>query len=179
MALIRVDDVFVNESGQFVDFVVRLDAPVAQTVTVQTSMQNLTAQHTVDYIAASQALSFAPGELSKTVRVQLLPDTRVEGTETFRLLLSNPVNATTADQDALAFIFDDDGPAGTPTASIVDAVLDESGGAMQFLVLLSGPSASTVTLSYTPTSGTASVGTDTQGGGGVVSFAPGEVMKVI
>ncbi len=179
MALIRVDDVFVNESKQFVDFVVRLDAAVAQTVTVQTAMQNVTAQHTVDYIAANATLSFAPGEVSKTVRVELLPDTRLEGTEEFRLLLSNPVNATLADADGLAFIFDDDDPAGTPTASIVDATLDETGGAMQFLVLLSEPSASTVTLAYAPVSATATVGVDTQGGAGTVSFAPGEVMQTI
>ena len=45
-----------------------------------------------DYVAASGTLTFAPGELSKTIIVQTVDDTIGEPTETFtrKLLLLSP-----------------------------------------------------------------------------------------
>lgn len=179
MALIYVDDVFVNESALFVDFTVRLDAPSSQAIAVQYSMSNVTASTGFDYTAASGTLNFGIGEVSKTIRVELRPDSTVERTEVFRLNLANPVNATLADTSALAYIFDNDAPLGRPAVSISDATLDEGGGSMQFVVTLSRPSSSTVTVSYTPASGTATAGADFAAAGGNLTFAPGEVMKTI
>ncbi len=58
-------------------------------VTVQYSSANGTAIAPVDYSAVSGTLTFAPGENSKTVVVNLVSDSEVENTETFSVTLSN------------------------------------------------------------------------------------------
>ncbi|NDJ17348.1 Calx-beta domain-containing protein [Myxacorys almedinensis] len=49
-----------------------------------------------DYTPIAGTLTFAPGELKKTVAVNVLGDTRPEANETFQFKLSNPTNATIA-----------------------------------------------------------------------------------
>lgn len=61
-----------------------------------------------DYTAASGTLSFAPGETTKVVSVDVLGDTAVEGNETFSLTLSSPLNGTLARATAMATITNDD-----------------------------------------------------------------------
>ncbi len=77
--------------------------------------QNGTARAGSDYNPRSGTLSFAAGETSKTVTVQVRGDTRDEPNETFRLVLSNPSGATIADGSGTATIRDDDAPAGACT----------------------------------------------------------------
>jgi hypothetical protein len=62
----------------------------------------------LDYVAVSGSLTFAPGESSKTVVVGILGDIIDEGTESFDFVLSNVVNAGFADSAASARIFDND-----------------------------------------------------------------------
>jgi endoglucanase len=62
----------------------------------------------LDYVAASGSLTFAPGESSKSVVVDILGDTIDEDTESFDFVLSNVVNAGFADSVASARIFDND-----------------------------------------------------------------------
>jgi hypothetical protein len=47
-----------------------------------------------DFATVVGTLSFAPGETSKTFTVPIIDDAYSEGTETFSVVLSNPVNAT-------------------------------------------------------------------------------------
>ena len=67
-----------------------------------------------DYTATSGTLVFAPGETSKTIAVPILGDTAFEPDETFTLTLSNPVNATSAQQRRPGAITNDDAPTATP-----------------------------------------------------------------
>lgn len=66
-----------------------------------------------DYVATSGTVSFAAGETSKTIAVQILGDTVHEANETFTLNLSNPVGFEVPATTATATIVNDDtGPVG-------------------------------------------------------------------
>ena len=78
---------------------VNLSGPSAQTVTVDYTTVDGTAPGgaTVannDYLPASGTLSFAPGETTKNIVIKVNGDTKYEATERFKVVISNPVNAT-------------------------------------------------------------------------------------
>ena len=75
-------------------FTVSLAGASASTVTVNYATADGTAQAGSDYVAANGSLSFAPGETSKTITVQVNGDTTYELDETFTVNLSGAVNAT-------------------------------------------------------------------------------------
>ncbi len=73
-----------NRGGKLVSVRVVLSAPVGETVTVHYKTANGTAKAGKDYRAKSGVLTFAPGQLSKTVRVRVLGDPRDERIERSR-----------------------------------------------------------------------------------------------
>lgn len=76
-----------------VTFTVSLDIPPTNTVTVNYATANGSALAGVDYTTASGTLTFAPGQSSQTITVQILSDVQSTSNKTFTLNLSNPVNA--------------------------------------------------------------------------------------
>ena len=62
-----------------------------------------------DYESAGGTLTFAAGEVSKTITVTILDDDYREEDETFTITLSNPVNAEIPDPSATVTITNDDG----------------------------------------------------------------------
>jgi hypothetical protein len=71
-----------------------------------------------DYVFTSGTLTFAPGETTQTITVQVNGDTRFEGDETFFVNLMNALNATLAEGAGSAtgrIRNDDQAPAGTGT----------------------------------------------------------------
>jgi hypothetical protein len=107
--VISVDNIVVGEADGFADFVVRLNAPSTGAVSVNYSNSNATAANGSDYIAVSGTLTFAPGEMVKTVRVPIIDDTVAESTESFTLQLSSPSGATIGQAVSVATIVDNDG----------------------------------------------------------------------
>ena len=102
-------------------FEVTLDQAADGPVTVAYSTANGTATAGSDYTATSGTLTFAAGETSKTVHVDIGGDTASEANETFTVTLSNASGATIADATAVGTIVDDDrepdqGHAGNGTA---------------------------------------------------------------
>jgi serine protease AprX len=95
-----------------VAFVIGLARPSTRAVTVTYATVDGTATQGADYQAAAGTLSFAPGERSKTVTVQVIGDDVVEPDETFSLQLSAASNASLARAQATATITNDD--AATP-----------------------------------------------------------------
>jgi beta-lactam-binding protein with PASTA domain len=89
-------------------FTVTLSAPSSQTVTVAYSTLAGTASASADFNAASGTLTFAPGEVTKTIAIQVVGDTRRENTETLTARLSGAVNATITRVDGMGMIVDDD-----------------------------------------------------------------------
>lgn len=118
-----------------------------------------TATADADYTPESVTVEFAAGEATKTVDVPILDDSDQEGDETFTGVLSDPVNATISDGFATATILDDD----SPRISISDGTVTEGNGVAvtaRFMLVLSGPSAVPISVSYATLDSTAVAGLD-------------------
>jgi ribosomal protein L35AE/L33A len=179
---LSVDDVSVIEGTggtSNLTFTVTLAPPSASTVTVDYTTADGTATLAgADYTAASGTLTFAPGETSKTVTVTVNGDSIDEDDETLALNLSNPINATLADNSGVGTIVDDD----TSAVSIGNASVTEGNAgsvAAAFAVTLSVPNSRTVTVNYQTADGTATAGSDYTTASGTVTFAPGETAKTV
>jgi hypothetical protein len=89
-------------------FVVRLLAPSSQTTTVQYTTANGNAIAGLDYAAKSGTITFAPGQTSVSVVINVYGEQLFEPTEVFLLLLTNPTNAVLKDGVAVGTILNDD-----------------------------------------------------------------------
>jgi Calx-beta domain/PKD domain/RTX calcium-binding nonapeptide repeat (4 copies) len=162
-----------------VTFTVTLSRPSDQTITVDfASVANGTASEWSDYSPNSGTLTFAPGETSKTVYANMSGDQVVEPDETFSMVLSNPTNATLADDTGLGTIVNDDMP--WVNIGNVTAYEGKTGStAFNFSVTLSQPAFTPVSVDYFTQDGTATYGNDYAYTTGNLTFAPGEVSKTI
>jgi hypothetical protein len=109
-----IDDVFISEpqSGTSnATFTVTLSNPSQSSVSVHYATADGTAHAPDDYDSASGTLTFAPGETTKPVNVNVNADALAEGKETFAVNLSDP--------GTLASILD-----GAGQGTIVDPVLN-------------------------------------------------------
>jgi hypothetical protein len=77
-------------------------------VSVTVSTANGTAIAGSDYTTRSVAVLFAPGQITRTVSITILPDLVDEPNETFLVNLSAPSNATIADGQGVVTILDND-----------------------------------------------------------------------
>lgn len=168
-----------SEGDTLASFVVQLSAPSLNEVRVNFSHDNGTAANGSDYSYYTGTLVFAPGETLRTLPVAVLDNTTAESTELFWLDLSGPVNAIVAQRYTPALIFDNDGTTGTPAVSVSDVVVDESAQTANFSVWLSGPSTSTVTVTYASADDSARAASDYTAVAGSLSFAPGEMVKTV
>ena len=132
--------------GGALDFVISASAASVSTMQVNYQTSDGTAVSGQDYQAAQGTLTFAPGELSRTVSVSTLDDALDESTEKFTLTLSSPTNAKLAVARADSTILDNDVP---PQLSVADASGDE-GSALGFVVSLSSLSGQTAGLFKSP-----------------------------
>jgi T1SS-143 domain-containing protein len=174
---ISINDVTVNEAAGTATFTVSLSDSASSNVTVQYSTSNGTATAGSDYTArALTTLTFAPGETSKTVTVNITNDTTVESNEAFNVNLSNPSsNATIADAVGVATIVDNE-----PRISINDVTVNESAGTATFTVTLSEAATGNVTVQYATANGTATAGSDYIAAAlTTLTFAPGETSKTV
>ena len=127
-ATLSVSDVTVTEGTggtTTASFVVTLSTAAAQPVSVDFTTVDGTARSTgtfTDFVAKTERLTFAPGELTKTVAVTVQSDTRDEADESFIGRLQNAANATLLDADGTAVITDDDI---APTLSVADVAVQE------------------------------------------------------
>jgi uncharacterized repeat protein (TIGR01451 family) len=132
-----------------------------------------------DYVSASGVLSFSPGQTQQFVNVAVIGDTRVEVNETFFVNLSNPIEATLANTQALGTIINDDG---VPSISIADASVSEGDAGTNsalFTLRLSASHDQVVTVGFATVAGTAEAGIDYLSTNGVVTFAPGTTNQTI
>jgi hypothetical protein len=141
---ITIGDVAVTEGDAglvFADFIVTLNFASVQTVTVNYFTADSTATGSgSDYFSTSGVLTFAPGQLTRTIRVNVLGDTIDELNETFFVNLTSPTNATIADGVGLGTITDDDAPG----IFINDTQVIEEDSGLVFAVFQIGLTAATV-----------------------------------
>jgi uncharacterized repeat protein (TIGR01451 family)/uncharacterized delta-60 repeat protein len=79
-----------NENAPAADIVIRRTHGASGIVTVDYATSNGTATAGFDYAPQSDSVTFADGEILRTVRIPLVDDLLLEGDETVNLLLSNP-----------------------------------------------------------------------------------------
>ncbi|HBE20004.1 MAG TPA: hypothetical protein DEG17_06040 [Cyanobacteria bacterium UBA11149] len=109
----RINDVTLTEGNTGTTnatFTVSLSAASGRTTSVNFATANGSAIATSDYTATNGTLTFNPGETSKTISVAVIGDTLPEANETFSVNLSNPSNATIADNQGIGNITDNDMP---------------------------------------------------------------------
>jgi Ca2+-binding RTX toxin-like protein len=90
-----------------------------QTIRVSFRTENGTALAGSDYQAKSGLLTFAPGVVSQTISIGVIGDTLLEGSEDFRVILSNPQNSVLDQAVCVVTILDNEG-ASSQTASAAD-----------------------------------------------------------
>lgn len=108
---VSVNSVTLTEGeGGAVDatFLVSLSGPAPVDVTVDYEAADGTATAGLDYAPTAGTVTFPAGETVVTASVPVLGDEMDEATETYRLLLDNPANATIAFGEGTGTIVDDD-----------------------------------------------------------------------
>jgi len=104
-----------------ITFVIRLDAPIDKPVVVDYITKEDTAIATADYYTAAGTIIFDSGDIQKDILVDLIIDGVSENTETFRLELYNPINASLVSPFAVGSIVDHE------TQSIITATSNDGG----------------------------------------------------
>jgi hypothetical protein len=110
---ISVGDVAQKEGhtgSTLIFFPVSLSSAPTTAVTVSYTTSNGSATSGTDYTTRSGSLSFAVGQTSRQLIVQVTGDTTLETDETFNVTLSSAVGATINDGTGLATIQNDDAP---------------------------------------------------------------------
>ncbi|MBN3925282.1 Calx-beta domain-containing protein [Nostoc sp. NMS4] len=137
--------------------------------------------------AASGTLSFAVGETTKTITVDVLGDNTFELNEGITVNLSNPnltaapANSTITNSSATVNIINDDSQ---PTISISDVSVTEGNTGTttnaNFTISLSNPSSQQITVNYNTSDGTANAAdSDYNSPQGTITFNPGETSKTL
>lgn len=172
--------VFEANSGQaLANFTVSLSAASGHAISVNYATADGTAVAGVDYAAISGTLILAAGTLSKTFTVPFYGDILDEANETFFVNLSNAINTSLIDSQALATITDNDA---APSLMINDvAVIEGNSGTTNatFTVTLSAISGQAVSVNFVTTNGTALANSDYSMQSGTLIFAPGEKTRTI
>jgi hypothetical protein len=183
MPAASVNDVTVQNtaSGAVATFTISLSAPSEETTTVGYSTYGgYNNQSGNDYQSTSGTLTFAPGQTSQTVNINVIGDPYYDGTEQFWLNLLSPTNATIARGQGTATILST--LSATPTLSVSNPIITNvTSGLTQatFTVSLSEPLSDPVSIQYGTTDGTAVAGTDYQSTAGYVNFSPGQTSQTV
>ncbi|WP_137668809.1 Calx-beta domain-containing protein, partial [Sphaerospermopsis reniformis] len=172
-----------DQGTQDANFTVRLSEASTQTVTAQFATKDDTAKAGEDYEAQMGIVSFAPGELEKTISVKVTGDRLQELTENFKVNLANANNALITQGVGTGTILENDNLTPLlPSLSIGDVTVTEGDEGTQkanFAVRLSQASEQTVTAEFVTEDDTAKNSEDYEAQTGIITFAPGEVEKMI
>jgi Calx-beta domain len=168
-----------NTGSTSATFTVTLSAAYDVNVSVNYATANGTATAGSDYQAASGTLTFAPGETSKTVTVQVFGDRLGEWNETFFVNLSSPTNGVVTDGQGAGTVLDDEPRISIGTVSKAEGRKNHT-TLFTFTVKLSAAYDQAVTMSFRTADGTATTSdNDYVAKTGTLTFAPGETTKTI
>ncbi len=175
-----------GDSGQSeAMFEIRLSQPSEETITLNYTTSDVTAEAGSDYEAVTGTVTFLPGETVKSVTVNVNGDTVSEVTEQFTLVVT-PTEAIAngvSDSTGTATLLDDDAGDGTvPVVSISSAELVEGDGAynsMEFVVTLSEASDNNITIDYQTIGDSAIEGVDFSQSDGTLTIAAGDTSAIL
>ena len=160
-------------------FVVRLNAASASVVQVQYTTLDSTATSGVDYVSNSGMLTFAPGQLTDTIRVLINGDAEAEPDEYVLVQLTNAVNAIITTGHARGTIRNDDS---YPSIIITNYTVPEgntSDTTLLVKVRLNQRYPLPVSVNYATQDSTATAGSDYVSSSGTLVFTPGDTLEYI
>jgi Ca2+-binding RTX toxin-like protein len=179
---ISVSDVTIvegNNGMQTVTFTVSRTGTAPFSIDFATA--NGTASAGSDYTATSGTLTFATGQLTRTVSIIISGDVTFEANETFFLNLANATpGGVIVDSQGVATIVNDDAaqPVGAISVSDVSVLEGDSGTrSVTFTVSRTGTAAFSV--DYATADGTATGGRDYVANAGTLTFAEGQLSRTI
>lgn len=115
-----IDDVTVTEGTggsttatvtvRLVDVTGLQPRPSGRTVSVFAATNGVTAQAFTDYQIVNAIVTFAPGQIERTISVPIVTDDIAEPTETFTVSIGSPSNVVVLRPTATVTILDDDAP---------------------------------------------------------------------
>jgi hypothetical protein len=159
-----------GESGPTnAQFVVQLSHPSTETISANYATANVTANAGSDYVAASGTITFQPGELEKTISLQINGDTVEEPNERFAIFFSNLVNATLTVGTNVVTIVNDDGSYVQFAAPTFTA--NEGDGRATITVSRFGPTSAQAAVNYITVDDSRAIRCDDNSGGGGAAFA--------
>ncbi|WP_242056395.1 S-layer family protein [Nostoc sp. FACHB-152] len=151
-------------------------------VSVIVTPTNGTATASSDFISNPITVNFANGETSKTVAISVINDTVYEGNETVNLTLSNPTGGASigTQNTAILTIVDNDALPGTLAFSSANYSINEDGTANTVVTITrTGGTNGEVSVTLTPSNGTATAPDDYSNTPITVTFANGETSKTV
>jgi hypothetical protein len=181
---VSINDVSIAEGNSGTTdftFTVSLAAASGQTVSVNYTTADNTAQAGSDYQAANAMLTFVPGETSKQITVAVNGDTQVESNETFVVNLYNLINCSVGKVTGVGTIVNDDSNSSSATIQFSQGnySVQEDLGAFTITVTRSGDTSGTSSVDYQTGDGTATQKADFEYAAGTLTFAPGESSKTV
>ena len=183
-ANLSVRDVVVDEKAGTATFDLVLSKATSTNFSVAYSTTDGTAAAGTDFTAASGSVTFAAGQTSQRVTVNIVDDSTLEGNEYFHLNLGAITGSSEvliADGVGTAFIgANDQTPTAAPIISASDLIVSESDGYAEFTVRLSAPASSPITVQYAMASGSASYSSgDYESKPGILTFAVGTTTQTV
>ncbi|MFN2578170.1 MAG: Calx-beta domain-containing protein, partial [Pyrinomonadaceae bacterium] len=191
---LSINDVSIIEgdSGtKTLNFTVTLSAASSLPVRVNYATANGTASAPSDYTAIeTTALTFNPGDLTKTLGVTINGDTSFEPNETFFVDLSNPVNASISDNQGTGAIINDDAQGANVSFSSATYSVNENTSLVTLVVNRAGDTTAALAVDYATddmgapsacgtSNGVASSRCDFTTATGTLAFAAGETQKAV
>jgi uncharacterized protein YcfL len=167
----------VNEADATATITVTLSAPSGQSVQVNYTTSDGTAEAGLDYTSVSDTLTFAPLAVTETFTVPILQDSLNEPSETVTLTLSAPANAALGSPNpGTLTILDDDS---LPTVQFSEASysVNEGDGTATITVTLSAESGLPVEVDYATSDDTATQGSDYTAVSDTLTFNPGDTLQ--
>ncbi|MBW4549589.1 MAG: S8 family serine peptidase, partial [Aphanocapsa sp. GSE-SYN-MK-11-07L] len=172
----------VNENGTAQITLIRSGSPVGQT-SLDVFLSNGTATAPADYNNAPLSVVFNDGETTKTITIPIVNDSQFEPNETINLALTNLSNDAalgTQNTATLTIINDDPLAPGTLAFGAAQFSVNENGTPVAAItVTRTGGSDGAVSVTLTPTNGTATAPADYTSNPIAVSFADGETSKIV
>lgn len=152
-------------------------------VTVELITADATAQAGSDYTPQNLILTFAPGEITKTLAIPVIDDGVNETAETFTVTVRNPAGgAVLGSLQTTTVTIGDNDPhsiAGTLQFRAATVLAGEGDGAVALTLERINGSLGAVTVELATTDGTAQAGSDYTAVQQTVTFAHGETVKTL
>lgn len=185
-AALVVRDVVVDEKAGTATFAVELDKATTDSFSVAFSLSSGSATLDADFTGkVAGVLSFEAGQTVQTITANIIDEGVAEANETFNLTLGSLSGAAAAqvridDANGTALIGKNDTASATPVLSVLDTIVVEDQGYVDFIVQLSGASTLPIKTNYYVNDGTADdYYGDYADRSGTLVFSPGTTTQTV